>query len=38
VLKAEGDTRTSRLRLAAATAEQLKQGLTLLGITAIDRM
>ncbi len=38
VLKAEGETRESRLRLAAATAEQLNQGLTLLGITAIDRM
>ena len=38
VLKAEGETRESRLRLAAATAEQLNQGLTLLGITAIERM
>jgi arginyl-tRNA synthetase len=38
VLKSEGETRESRLRLAAATAEQLRQGLTLLGIAAIERM
>ena len=38
VLKAEGATRESRLRLAAATAEQLRVGLSLLGIVPIDRM
>ena len=38
VLKADGPTRESRLGLAAATAEQLRCGLTLLGLTAIERM
>ncbi|MBW2460640.1 MAG: arginine--tRNA ligase [Deltaproteobacteria bacterium] len=38
VLKSDGATRESRLALAALTARQLKAGLGLLGITAVDRM
>jgi arginyl-tRNA synthetase len=38
VLKAEGDTRQSRLALSAVTARTLKLGLELLGITAVERM
>lgn len=38
VLKAEGETRASRLALSALSARQLRRGLGLLGIEAIDRM
>jgi arginyl-tRNA synthetase len=38
VLKAEGDTRQSRLALSAVTARTLKLGLELLGINTIERM
>jgi arginyl-tRNA synthetase len=38
VLKAEGDTRESRLALSSVTAKTLKLGLELLGITAVERM
>ena len=38
VLKAEGDTRRSRLALCWLVARQLKRGLGLLGIQAPDRM
>jgi arginyl-tRNA synthetase len=38
VLKAEGETRTSRLALSALTARQLKRGLGLLGIQVVERM
>ncbi|RLB49582.1 MAG: arginine--tRNA ligase, partial [Deltaproteobacteria bacterium] len=38
VLKSDGATRESRLALAALAARQLKAGLGLLGITAVDRM
>jgi arginyl-tRNA synthetase len=38
VLGAEGSTRESRLALTALTARQLRRGLGLLGITAIERM
>jgi arginyl-tRNA synthetase len=38
VLKADGATRESRLALAALTARQLRRGLSLLGITTVDRM
>jgi len=38
VLQAEPATRTSRLALSALTARQLKHGLYLLGIEALDRM
>jgi arginyl-tRNA synthetase len=38
VLKAEGETRESRLALAALTARQLRRGLTLLGIQVVERM
>jgi arginyl-tRNA synthetase len=38
VLGAEGSTRESRLALTALTARQLRRGLGLLGMTAIERM
>lgn len=38
VLKAEEPARSSRLALCELTARTLKQGLALLGITALDRM
>ncbi len=38
ILKAEGSTRSSRLGLAGLTARQLRRGLDLLGIEAVDRM
>ena len=38
VLRSEGEVRSSRLALAAATREVLAQGLHLLGIEAPDRM
>ena len=38
VLRSEGEVRSSRLALAAATREVLAQGLQLLGIEAPDRM
>jgi arginyl-tRNA synthetase len=38
VLKTEGETRESRLALAALTARQLRRGLTLLGIQVVERM
>ena len=38
VLKAEGEVRSSRLALCALTAESLKTGLGLLGITVPSRM
>lgn len=38
VLKAEGDTRASRLALCLATERVLAAGLGMLGITAPDRM
>lgn len=38
VLKAEGETRASRLSLCALSARQLKRGLGLLGIHVVDRM
>jgi arginyl-tRNA synthetase len=38
VLKAEGETRQSRLGLAALTARQIKRGLGLLGIEVVHRM
>ncbi|MEO0512810.1 MAG: arginine--tRNA ligase [Planctomycetota bacterium] len=38
VLKAEGATRDSRLRLASLTARTLRHGLDTLGIGAVDRM
>jgi arginyl-tRNA synthetase len=38
VLKAEGDTRESRLSLCWLTARQLRRGLGLLGIAVVERM
>ena len=38
VLRAEPDVRVARLRLVAATAQALKNGLGLLGIQAPERM
>jgi arginyl-tRNA synthetase len=38
VLKAEGDTRESRLALCWLTARQLRRGLGLLGIAVVERM
>jgi arginyl-tRNA synthetase len=38
VLKAEGDTRDSRLALCALSARQIRRGLNLLGIQVVDRM
>ena len=38
MLKAEGDTRRSRLALSDLTGKVLAQGLDLLGIPAPDRM
>ncbi len=38
ILNAEGETRQSRLRLAALTAKTIKQGLDLLGINTLERM
>jgi arginyl-tRNA synthetase len=38
VLRADGDTRASRLALCRATKQVLSTGLDLLGITALDRM
>ncbi|MBL8678576.1 MAG: arginine--tRNA ligase [Myxococcales bacterium] len=38
VIKSEGDTRATRVALVAATADALKLGLSLLGISAPDRM
>jgi arginyl-tRNA synthetase len=38
VLKAEGETRESRLALSAVTARTLKLGLELLGINTVERM
>ncbi len=38
VLSAEGSTRETRLHLARATAQVIKNGLTLLGIKTLDRM
>jgi len=38
VLTSEGETRTSRIALCAATQQVLRDGLGLLGITAPDRM
>jgi len=38
VLKAEGETRDSRLSLCALTARQMRRGLSLLGIRVVDRM
>jgi len=38
ILKAESPARESRLALAALSAETLKQGLDLLGITTLERM
>ncbi|GAB4112536.1 MAG: arginine--tRNA ligase [Sandaracinaceae bacterium] len=38
VLKAEGDTRESRLALCALTGRQLRRGLVLLGIEPVERM
>jgi arginyl-tRNA synthetase len=38
VLRAEGDTRISRLALCDLTAQVLARGLNLLGIAAPDRM
>jgi arginyl-tRNA synthetase len=38
VLKAEGETKQSRLALSAVTAKTLKLGLNLLGISTIERM
>jgi arginyl-tRNA synthetase len=38
VLRAEGDTRTSRLAMCDLTARVLAHGLNLLGIAAPDRM
>jgi len=38
ILKSEGDLRSLRLSLASATAQTLKNGLTLLGITTPDRL
>ena len=38
ILKAESSVRESRLALAALSAETLKQGLDLLGITTLERM
>lgn len=38
VLTAEGDTKTTRLLLVAATAQTLKNGLFLLGIRTLERM
>jgi arginyl-tRNA synthetase len=38
VLRAEGDTRASRLALCDLTARVLARGLNLLGIAAPDRM
>ncbi|MDD1792924.1 arginine--tRNA ligase [Enterovibrio makurazakiensis] len=38
VLNAEGETKQSRLKLAALTAKTIKQGLSLLGINTLERM
>ncbi|OOF11007.1 MULTISPECIES: arginine--tRNA ligase [unclassified Salinivibrio] len=38
ILLAEGQTRQSRLRMAALTAKTIKQGLALLGINTLERM
>lgn len=38
ILSSEGDTRQSRLRLAALTAKTIKQGLALLGINTLEKM
>ena len=38
ILKAEGQTRNTRLQLAALTGETLKQGLELLGIETLEVM
>ncbi|MEZ8142209.1 arginine--tRNA ligase [Enterovibrio norvegicus FF-454] len=38
ILNAEGDTKQSRLKLAALTARTIKQGLDLLGINTLERM
>ncbi|PMN88839.1 arginine--tRNA ligase [Enterovibrio norvegicus] len=38
VLNAEGETKQSRLKLAALTAKTIKQGLDLLGIKTLERM
>ncbi|TIC78407.1 arginine--tRNA ligase [Crenobacter intestini] len=38
ILKAEGETRASRLQLAALTAKTLKTGMGLLGIAVLDAM
>ncbi len=38
ILNSEGETKQSRLRLAALTARTIKQGLDLLGINTLDRM
>ncbi len=38
ILNAEGETKQSRLRLAALTAKTIKQGLDLLGINTLERM
>ena len=38
ILKAEGDVRDSRLKLAQLTGETLKMGLDLLGIDVLDVM
>lgn len=38
VLNAEGETKQSRLKLAALTAKTIKQGLDLLGINILERM
>ncbi|WP_158161561.1 arginine--tRNA ligase [Grimontia hollisae] len=38
ILNAEGETKQSRLKLAALTAKTIKQGLDLLGIKTLERM
>ncbi|OEE88918.1 arginine--tRNA ligase [Enterovibrio norvegicus FF-162] len=38
ILNADGDTKQSRLKLAALTAKTIKQGLDLLGINTLERM
>jgi len=38
VLKADAETRASRLALSALTAKQLERGMALLGIRVVDRM
>ncbi|MFD2180090.1 arginine--tRNA ligase [Veronia pacifica] len=38
ILSSEGETRQSRLKLAALTAKTIKQGLSLLGINTLERM